>query len=244
MAWTTRPGRVERRKCRVSWPWGREASRGTLDQPGRNAKFVCRVQPSHTARLHLHHCLPAPADLPVGYPGFSQTRRSRSTSPISTYSSGTLAPAIRSSLAFDFDIYISDEVTAAGDTSLGKDGFRVRDITAGPRRPNRLVSHDESTQTILPGRDLDRHLRECLLVRSHRRRIGRIQGPLSQMNTAAQDNRRGASKLLADVRNRLSQSFVSLALFRRAVTRSWSCPSWPRPTGWSLPRIAMFPRPT
>jgi len=38
------------------------------------------------------------------------------------------------------------------------------------------------------------------------------------MNTAAQDNRRGASKLLADVRNRLSQSFVSLALFRQAVT--------------------------
>lgn len=38
------------------------------------------------------------------------------------------------------------------------------------------------------------------------------------MNTAAQDNRRGAFKLLADVRNRLSQSFVSLALFRQAVT--------------------------
>jgi len=48
------------------------------------------------------------------------------------------------SLAFDFDIYISDEVTAAGDA-----GFRKKAATAFRSMADRagliMVSHDEST---------------------------------------------------------------------------------------------------
>jgi len=125
-------GRVER-LCRVSWPMGQGGLEGSLT--GRqNAKFVCRVH-GHQADL---------ADRLTFIQEFSELGDSFDE-PVSTYSSGMRSRLqFALSLAFDFDIYISDEVTAAGDA-----GFRKKAATAFKDMADRagliMVSHDEST---------------------------------------------------------------------------------------------------
>jgi capsular polysaccharide transport system ATP-binding protein len=126
-------GEVERH-CRVSWPLGFGGGlQGTLT--GRqNAKFVCRIHgheadiPDRIARIQ---------DFAVLGKAFDE--------PIRTYSSG-MAARLRFaiSLAFDFDVYISDEATAAGDAA-----FRQRAADEFRRRANEasviMVSHDAAT---------------------------------------------------------------------------------------------------
>ena len=125
-------GRVVR-QCRVSWPMGQGGLEATLT--GRqNAKFVCRV--------HGHQ-----DDLPdrlAFVQDFSELGRAFDE-PIKTYSSGMRARLqFALSLAFDFDVYISDEVTAAGDAS-----FRKKTAAAFKEMTGRagliMVAHDEST---------------------------------------------------------------------------------------------------
>ena len=123
-------GRVERR-CRVSWPMGQGGLEGTLT--GRqNAKFVCRVH-GHQDDL---------ADRLGFIKDFSELRDAFDE-PVSTYSSGMRSRLqFALSLAFDFDIYISDEVTAAGDASFRKkaaDAFASMVTRAGLI----MVAHDE-----------------------------------------------------------------------------------------------------
>lgn len=125
-------GRIERR-CRVSWPMGQGGLEGTLT--GRqNAKFVCRVH-GHQADL---------ADRLAFIQDFSELRDAFDE-PVSTYSSGMRSRLqFALSLAFDFDIYISDEVTAAGDASFRKktaDAFESMVTRAGLI----MVAHDEGT---------------------------------------------------------------------------------------------------
>ncbi len=125
-------GRVERR-CRVSWPMGQGGLEGTLT--GRqNAKFVCRVH-GHQDDL---------ADRLGFIKDFSELRDAFDE-PVSTYSSGMRSRLqFALSLAFDFDIYISDEVTAAGDASFRKkaaDAFASMVTRAGLI----MVAHDEGT---------------------------------------------------------------------------------------------------
>lgn len=101
-------GRV-RRYCRVSWPMANGGLEGTLT--GRqNAKFVCRIHgfqnelPERIARIEEF------AELGKAF-----------DDPIQTYSSGMRSRLqFALSLAFDFDVYISDEVTAAGDAAFRK----------------------------------------------------------------------------------------------------------------------------
>ena len=101
-------GRVERR-CRVSWPMGNGGLEGTLT--GRqNAKFVCRIHgfqnelPDRIERIREF------ADLGKAF-----------DDPVQTYSSGMRSRLqFALSLAFDFDVYISDEVTSAGDANFRK----------------------------------------------------------------------------------------------------------------------------
>ena len=101
-------GRV-RRYCRVSWPMANGGLEGTLT--GRqNAKFVCRIHgfqnelPERIARIEEF------AELGKAF-----------DEPIQTYSSGMRSRLqFALSLAFDFDVYISDEVTAAGDAAFRK----------------------------------------------------------------------------------------------------------------------------
>jgi capsular polysaccharide transport system ATP-binding protein len=116
-------GQVDRR-CRVSWPMGFGGGlQGSLT--GRqNAKFVCRI--------HGHE-----NDLPSrlrDIEGFAELGEAFDE-PIKTYSSGMKSRLqFALSLAFDFDVYISDEVTAAGDAAFRKkaaDAFKKLTDRAG-----------------------------------------------------------------------------------------------------------------
>ncbi|QBY49673.1 ABC transporter ATP-binding protein [Cupriavidus oxalaticus] len=126
-------GRVERR-CRVSWPMGFGGGlQGSLT--GRqNAKFVCRIHghehdiPDRLAYIQEFAAIGEAFDEPVK--NYSTGMRSR------------LQFAL--SLAFDFDVYISDEVTAAGDAA-----FRSKAASAFKNLANRasliMVAHGEAT---------------------------------------------------------------------------------------------------
>lgn len=101
-------GLVERR-CRVSWPMAAGGLEGTLT--GRqNAKFVCRIHGFQDDMANRIARIEEFAELGKKF-----------DDQVQTYSSGMrsrLQFAI--SLAFDFDVYISDEVTSAGDSAFRK----------------------------------------------------------------------------------------------------------------------------
>lgn len=125
-------GRVIR-KCRVSWPMGNGGLEGTLT--GRqNARFICRI---HGFQDELDERIRRIEDFAEIGKAFD--------APVQTYSSGMrsrLQFAI--SLAFDFDVYISDEVTGAGDASFRKkaaDAFK----NLADKSSIIMVSHDPGT---------------------------------------------------------------------------------------------------
>lgn len=124
-------GRIERH-CRVSWPMGFGGGlQGSLT--GRqNTKFVCRI--------HGHE-----DDLPdrLAYIQDFSELGDAFDEPIRTYSSGMRSRLqFALSLAVDFDIYISDEITAAGDAA-----FRIKAAAAFKKLVGRasliMVSHAE-----------------------------------------------------------------------------------------------------
>jgi capsular polysaccharide transport system ATP-binding protein len=124
-------GRVERR-CRVSWPMGFGGGlQGSLT--GRqNAKFVCRI---HGHESDLPDRLREIEDFADLGGEFDE--------PVKTYSSGMRSRLqFALSLAFDFDVYISDEVTATGDAA-----FKQKASNAFKRLTDRagliMVSHGE-----------------------------------------------------------------------------------------------------
>jgi len=126
-------GRIER-NCRVSWPMGFGGGlQGSLT--GRqNAKFVCRI--------HGHQ-----DDIPnrLAYIEEFAELGDAFDEPVKTYSSGMKSRLqFGLSLAFDFDVYISDEVTAAGDAA-----FREKAATAFKKLSDHasiiMVSHGEGT---------------------------------------------------------------------------------------------------
>ena len=125
-------GHVERR-CRVSWPMGGGGLQRSLT--GRqNAKFVCRI--------HGHE-----DDMPerlAQIEAFAELGRALDE-PLSTYSSGMKSRLqFALSLAFDFDMYISDEVTGAGDARFRKRAAAAfRDLS--DRAGIIMVSHGEGT---------------------------------------------------------------------------------------------------
>ena len=126
-------GRVERH-CRVSWPMGFGGGlQGSLT--GRqNAKFVCRV---HGHQDDIPDRLAFIQDFAQIGAAFDE--------PVKTYSSGMRSRLqFALSLAFDFDVYISDEVTAAGDAS-----FKQKASDAFKQLANRagliMVAHSEGT---------------------------------------------------------------------------------------------------
>lgn len=124
-------GRVER-LCRVSWPMGFGGGlQGSLT--GRqNAKFVCRI---HGHESDLPDRLREIEDFADLGEEFDE--------PIKTYSSGMKSRLqFALSLAFDFDVYISDEVTATGDAAFkqkASDAFKRLTDRAGLI----MVSHGE-----------------------------------------------------------------------------------------------------
>lgn len=130
---TPNRGRIERH-CRVSWPMGFGGGlQGSLT--GRqNAKFVCRIH-GHEQDM---------ADRLAFIQDFAELG-SYFDAPVKTYSSGMKSRLqFGMSMAFDFDVYISDEVTATGDAA-----FRQKAASAFKAIANRagliMVSHGEST---------------------------------------------------------------------------------------------------
>ena len=130
---TPNRGRIER-QCRVSWPMGFGGGlQGTLT--GRqNAKFVCRVL-GHNEDI---------ADRIKYIQEFSELGDAFDE-PVKTYSSGMKSRLqFGLSLAFDFDVYISDEVTSTGDAA-----FRDKAASAFKQLTGRssliMVSHGEGT---------------------------------------------------------------------------------------------------
>ena len=126
-------GRVERR-CRVSWPMGFGGGlQGSLT--GRqNAKFVCRI---HGHEQDLSDRLRYIEDFAELGEAFDE--------PIKTYSSGMKSRLqFGLSLAFDFDVYISDEVASTGDASFKKKAAAAFKALAD-RAGLIMVSHGEGT---------------------------------------------------------------------------------------------------
>lgn len=124
-------GKVERR-CRVSWPMGFGGGlQGSLT--GRqNAKFICRV---HGHENDIPERLEQVLEFSELGTAFDE--------PIKTYSTGMRSRLqFALSMAFDFDVYISDEVTSTGDAEFRRkasNAFRELVDRAGVI----LVSHGE-----------------------------------------------------------------------------------------------------
>lgn len=121
-----------RRHCRVSWPMGFGGGlQGSLT--GRqNARFVCRIHGRDQAERVRQ--IEAFAELGEAF-----------DRPVRTYSSGMKSRLqFAMSLAFDFDVYISDEITATGDAA-----FRAKAAAAfrglADRASILMVSHGEDT---------------------------------------------------------------------------------------------------
>lgn len=124
-------GKVER-LCRVSWPMGFGGGlQGSLT--GRqNAKFICRIHGHYDDIPERLAEIQAFAELGEAF-----------DEPVKTYSSGMRSRLqFALSLAFDFDVYISDEVTSTGDA-----GFKKKASDAFKRLIGRagliMVSHGE-----------------------------------------------------------------------------------------------------
>ena len=100
-------GSVER-QCRVSWPIGLAGGFQGSMTGRQNVKFVARV---HGAGHHTQRIIDYVEDFAEIGDAFDR--------PIKTYSSGMRARLnFGLSLAFDFDVYLSDEATAVGDRSF------------------------------------------------------------------------------------------------------------------------------
>ncbi len=128
-------GTVERR-CRVSWPMGFAGGlQGSLT--GRqNARFICRI---HGHESDMAERIAQIEDFCEIGDAFDE--------PVKTYSSGMRSRLqFGMSLAFDFDVYISDEVTSTGDAA-----FRDKALAAFRKLTDRagliMVSHAENTLT-------------------------------------------------------------------------------------------------
>lgn len=122
------------RACRVSWPMGLVGGLH-LDLTGRqNAKFVCRVL-GHDADIQ---------DKVAFIEEFTEIGLAFDE-PVQSYSSGMRSRLkFGISLAFDFDVYISDEVTSAGDKAFqAKASGAFRGLLK--ERGLIMVSHSEGT---------------------------------------------------------------------------------------------------
>lgn len=122
------------RQCRVSWPMGFGGGlQGSLT--GRqNAKFVCRIHGQESRILEKLEYVQAFAEIGDAF-----------DDPVKTYSSGMRARLqFALSLAFDFDVYISDEITAVGDAAFKKKTSKAFADLVG-KSSLIMVSHGEGT---------------------------------------------------------------------------------------------------
>lgn len=126
-------GRIEHH-CRVSWPLGFGGGlQGSLT--GRqNAKFVCRL-----------HGLDAEIPEKVAFVQDFTELGDAFDDPIRTYSSGMSARLkFALSLAFNFEVYLVDELTAVGDALFKRKAKQAFEKLAG-QAGLIMVSHDETS---------------------------------------------------------------------------------------------------
>ncbi|HEV7391440.1 MAG TPA: ABC transporter ATP-binding protein [Burkholderiales bacterium] len=132
---TDEPNRgTVRRTCRVSWPLGLQGNfQGSLS--GRqNTKFVCRIHGTNDAMQDRLEFVKAFSELGEAY-----------DDAVNTYSSGMRARlAFAMSMAFDFDMYLVDELTAVGDAAFKRKSQKAFEDRAG-RAGLVMVSHSEAT---------------------------------------------------------------------------------------------------
>lgn len=126
-------GKVER-QCRVSWPLGYGGGLKGSMTGRQNAVFVCRIQGYEDRMAERLAAIESFAGLGTAF-----------DQPVSTYSSGMRSRLqFGMSLAFDFDVYISDEVTSAGDASFRKKAA-AEFQNLRERASLIMVSHGEGT---------------------------------------------------------------------------------------------------
>ena len=126
-------GRVERR-CNVSWPMGFGGGLQRSLTGRQNAKFICRI--------HGHEDdIPERLEQIQKFAGIGPAF----DAPVQTYSSGMRARLLFAlSLGFDFDVYISDELTAVGDAAF-KAKARAEFKKIADHASMIMVSHSEGT---------------------------------------------------------------------------------------------------
>jgi capsular polysaccharide transport system ATP-binding protein len=96
------------RRCRVSWPIGLSGGFQGSMTGRQNVKFVARI---HGNERSTDEVIRFVEDFAEIGPAFDE--------PVKTYSSGMRSRlAFGLSLAFDFDLYLSDEATAVGDKAF------------------------------------------------------------------------------------------------------------------------------
>lgn len=107
------------RDCKVSWPIGLSGGFQGSMTGRQNVKFVARIHGYKKKIQELIDRVEAFAEIGDAF-----------DDPVRTYSSGMKSRlAFGLSLAFDFDVYLSDEATAVGDKSFKKkasDAFKER----------------------------------------------------------------------------------------------------------------------
>ena len=121
-----------RRDCRVSWPIGLAGGFQGSMSGRQNVKFVGRIHQGDQGIDEIIRRVETFAEIGKAF-----------DEPVKTYSSGMRARvAFGMSLAFEFDVYLSDEATAVGDQI-----FRQKAIKAFKERVGRssliIVSHAE-----------------------------------------------------------------------------------------------------
>ncbi|MBM7457055.1 capsular polysaccharide transport system ATP-binding protein [Oceanisphaera litoralis] len=124
-------GSVER-YCRVSWPIGLSGGFQSSMTGRQNVKFVARVQ---GGGLNVQRIIDAVEDFAELGNAFDR--------PINTYSSGMRSRLnFGLSLAFDFDVYLSDEATAVGDRAFKEKAAKAFKDKVG-QSSLIMVSHSE-----------------------------------------------------------------------------------------------------
>lgn len=122
------------RQCRVSWPMGFGGGLQGSMTGRQNAKFVCRIHGQESLIPEKLEYVQEFAEIGEAF-----------DDPVKTYSSGMKARLqFALSLAFDFDVYISDEITAVGDAAFKKKTSKAFADLVG-KSSIIMVSHGEGT---------------------------------------------------------------------------------------------------
>jgi capsular polysaccharide transport system ATP-binding protein len=126
-------GTIER-YARISWPMGLGGGLQTSLTGRQNAKFVCRIHGHESDMLDRIADIQAFAEIGDAF-----------DEPVRNYSSGMKSRLqFALSMAFDFDVYLSDEITAVGDASFKKKAASAFHAKADHSSVI-MVSHDEGT---------------------------------------------------------------------------------------------------